>query len=109
MKTLYFVDSIYIPLGTNTAYVRLLSADDEEEMKEVETTTDKLVMKKNKEVLEGEYVYYDDKTGQFTDGSRAKKALDAEAEFFAIQQAIIANGQAIDPHTGLPDYSGLIQ
>ena len=100
MKTLYFVDSIYIPYGTNTAYVSLLSADDEEDMKTVETTTDKLKMKKNKEVLEGEYVYYDDKTEQFSDGSRAKKALEAEAEFFAIQQELL--NRVIDPHTGLP-------
>lgn len=90
MKTLYFVDRIYIPLGTDIACVRLLSADDEEDIKEIKTTTDKLVMKKNKEVEEGEYVYYDDKTGQFTDGSRSKKAQELENECFEIIQQLIS-------------------
>ena len=32
----------------------------------------------------------------------------AMEEFIKLQQEIIANGQVIDPHTGKPDYSGLL-
>ena len=91
MKTLYFVESIYIPGCTDIAYVSLGPVNEEDDILEIETSTDNLVMKGNKKVQEGEYVYYDDKTGQFSTGRRSKKAKELEDEFNAIQAQIIAN------------------
>ena len=100
-KKLYFIDSIYIPMGTKIACVTMFPVDENGEEGEgisIETTTDKIVLdgSKRKKIREGEYYYYDPKAERpFSDGTKSETAKRMEKKWFEMVQEIENSGRII--------------
>ena len=101
-KKLYFIDSIYIPMGTKTACVTLLPVDENGEEGEglsIETTTDKLILdgSKRKRIQEGEYYYYDPEADRpFSDGTKSEIAKLMNQKWFDMVRELENSGRIIN-------------
>ena len=100
-KKLYFIESIYVLMGTKTAFITLFPVDENGEEGEgltIETTTDKLILDgpKRKRIQEGEYYYYDPKADRpFSDGTKSEIAKLMNQRWFDTVQELENSGRII--------------